>query len=217
MDSLDPQIATKKNVLGQPFEPCSFEPLTGFYRDGCCNTGPNDLGVHTVCCIVTEEFLATSARLGNDLSTPMPQYGFPGLHPGDQWCVCAARWLQVVKAGCPLPGRPRIHPRGHPRNHPLRDPPPVRSHPQDPPLARTVRQRSVVSTHQRAVISTHQRSVASTHQKSVISTKGGFIAVAERPASRHLLQETIPPPAIFPSTFIFINPWFDTPRLIGEL
>jgi uncharacterized protein (DUF2237 family) len=103
MATIDPQLAPKKNVLGQPLEPCSFDPLTGFYRDGCCNTGPNDLGVHTVCCVVTEEFLAVSARLGNDLSTPMPQYGFPGLHPGDQWCVCAARWLQVVQAGAPCP------------------------------------------------------------------------------------------------------------------
>jgi uncharacterized protein (DUF2237 family) len=77
--------------------------MTGFYRDGCCSTGPDDIGVHTVCCIVTAEFLATSARLGNDLSTPMPQYGFPGLQPGDRWCVCAARWLQVYKAGAACP------------------------------------------------------------------------------------------------------------------
>jgi uncharacterized protein (DUF2237 family) len=77
--------------------------MTGFYRDGCCNTGPNDLGVHTVCCVVTAEFLAASARLGNDLSTPMPQYGFPGLQPGDRWCVCAARWLQVYQAGAACP------------------------------------------------------------------------------------------------------------------
>jgi uncharacterized protein (DUF2237 family) len=103
MDNIDAHVAPKKNVLGQPLAPCSFEPLTGFFRDGCCNTGPNDLGVHTVCCIVTADFLATSARLGNDLSTPMPQYGFPGLKPGDQWCVCANRWLQVVQAGSPCP------------------------------------------------------------------------------------------------------------------
>jgi len=93
-----------KNVLGTPLEPCGFDPVTGFYRDGCCNTGPQDLGVHTVCAVVTEEFLETSARLGNDLSTPMAQYGFPGLKPGDRWCVCAGRWLEVQRAGaaCPI-------------------------------------------------------------------------------------------------------------------
>ena len=99
----EPQLAPQKNVLGQPLEPCGFDPLTGFYRDGCCNTGPDDRGLHTVCCVVTEEFLAVSAELGNDLSTPMPQYGFPGLKPGDRWCVCAGRWLQVVKAGAACP------------------------------------------------------------------------------------------------------------------
>jgi uncharacterized protein (DUF2237 family) len=77
--------------------------MTGFYRDGCCNTGPDDLGLHTICCIVTEKFLAMSARLGNDLSTPMPQFGFPGLKPGDRWCVCAARWLQAQQAGAACP------------------------------------------------------------------------------------------------------------------
>jgi len=97
------QQPTAKNVLGQPLEPCGTDPLTGFYRDGCCNTGPDDRGVHTVCCIVTADFLAASARLGNDLSTPMPQYGFPGLRPGDRWCVCATRWLQVHRAGAPCP------------------------------------------------------------------------------------------------------------------
>jgi uncharacterized protein (DUF2237 family) len=98
------EISTAKNVLGQPLEPCGFDPLTGFFRDGCCNTGPQDMGVHTVCCVVTEKFLETSARLGNDLSTPMPQYGFAGLQPGDRWCVCADRWLQVERAGagCPV-------------------------------------------------------------------------------------------------------------------
>ncbi len=85
-------------------EPCGYDPLTGFFRDGCCNTGPQDLGVHTVCCVVTEKFLETSARLGNDLSTPMPQYGFAGLQPGDRWCVCADRWMDVERAGagCPV-------------------------------------------------------------------------------------------------------------------
>ncbi len=77
--------------------------MTGFYRTGCCETGPDDLGVHTVCCIVTEEFLEASKRLGNDLITPMPQYGFSGLKPGDRWCVCAARWLQVQQAGAACP------------------------------------------------------------------------------------------------------------------
>jgi len=98
-----PKISTQKNVLGQPLETCGKEPLTGFYRDGCCNTGPEDLGAHTVCCLLTEEFLAASAELGNDLSTPMPQYGFPGLKPGDRWCVCAARWLEVQRAGAACP------------------------------------------------------------------------------------------------------------------
>jgi uncharacterized protein (DUF2237 family) len=97
------QLTPQKNVLGQTLETCGVDPVTGFFRDGCCNTGPDDLGVHTVCCILTDEFLATSKRLGNDLSTPMPQYGFPGLKAGDRWCVCAARWLQVQEAGSPCP------------------------------------------------------------------------------------------------------------------
>jgi uncharacterized protein (DUF2237 family) len=102
-----PTLAPQKNVLGQPLEPCGGHedesPTTGFYRDNCCNTGPDDRGLHTVCCIVTAEFLAMSRQLGNDLSTPMPQYGFPGLRPGDRWCVCAARWLQVYEAGAACP------------------------------------------------------------------------------------------------------------------
>jgi uncharacterized protein (DUF2237 family) len=98
-----PQISTQKNVLGQPLETCGGDPVTGFYRDGCCNTGPDDLGLHTICCLVTDEFLAKSAELGNDLATPMPQYGFPGLRAGDRWCVCAARWLQVQRAGAACP------------------------------------------------------------------------------------------------------------------
>jgi hypothetical protein len=93
----------QKNVLGQRLETCGREPLTGFYRDGCCNTGPEDLGMHTVCCLVTDEFLRVSAELGNDLSTPMPQFDFPGLKAGDRWCVCAARWLQVQRAGAACP------------------------------------------------------------------------------------------------------------------
>lgn len=95
---------TAKNVLGQPLAVCGCDPMTGFYRTGCCETGPDDLGVHTVCCIVDEKFLSASKALGNDLSTPMRQFGFPGLQPGDRWCVCAARWLQVqqVGAACPV-------------------------------------------------------------------------------------------------------------------
>jgi uncharacterized protein len=87
------------NVLGSPLLPCSVAPLTGFYRDGCCNTGIEDRGLHTVCVQVTAEFLAFSRNCGNDLSTPVPQYGFPGLQPGDRWCLCAARWEQARQAG----------------------------------------------------------------------------------------------------------------------
>lgn len=85
------------NVLGKELEPCSTEPLTGFYRDGCCNTGADDLGVHSVCAEVTEEFLAFSKSVGNDLSTPRP--GFAGLEPGDHWCICAPRWQEAFLAG----------------------------------------------------------------------------------------------------------------------
>lgn len=88
-----------RNVLGEPLEDCSFDPLTGFFRDGCCGTGPEDVGVHTVCAVVTEAFLAFSAARGNDLSTPRPEFGFPGLKPGDRWCLCAARWLEAWEAG----------------------------------------------------------------------------------------------------------------------
>ncbi len=91
------------NVNGEPLELCSLEPLTGFYRDGYCNTGPEDLGSHTVCVIVTAEFLEHQRSVGNDLSTPMPQYGFAGLRPGDRWAVCAARWLQSYEAGVMAP------------------------------------------------------------------------------------------------------------------
>lgn len=84
------------NVLGMPLVPCSTDPLTGFYRDGCCNTGPSDRGSHTVCVIVTDEFLAMSKYLGNDLSTPRPEYRFAGLKAGDRWCLCAARFLQAA-------------------------------------------------------------------------------------------------------------------------
>src|SRR5277367_5868879 len=92
-----------RNVLGQPLATCGCEPMTGFYRDGCCNTGPNDFGVHTICCIVDAPFLAASKAFGNDLSTPMPQFGFPGLKPGDRWCVCAARWLEALTHGVQSP------------------------------------------------------------------------------------------------------------------
>jgi uncharacterized protein (DUF2237 family) len=93
----------QRNVLGGSLEVCSLEPLTGFYRDGFCNTGPDDVGSHTVCAVVTADFLAHQALIGNDLSTPMPQYGFPGLQPGDQWGVCAGRWLQSFEAGVAAP------------------------------------------------------------------------------------------------------------------
>jgi uncharacterized protein len=88
------------NVVGGELQPCSHDPLTGFYRDGCCATGTEDAGSHTVCAIVTPEFLRFSALAGNDLSTPRPQWAVPGLEPGDRWCVCAARWLEAYDAGC---------------------------------------------------------------------------------------------------------------------
>lgn len=88
-----------RNVLGGVLQTCSLDPLTGFTRNGCCDTGPEDRGSHTVCAVVTAEFLAFSRAQGNDLSTPMPQYGFPGLKPGDQWCLCAPRWAEALAAG----------------------------------------------------------------------------------------------------------------------
>ncbi len=88
-----------KNVLGDDLITCSVDPLTGFYRDGCCNTGADDAGVHTVCAEVTDEFLAFSASRGNDLSTPRPEFGFAGLTAGDRWCLCAARWAEALEAG----------------------------------------------------------------------------------------------------------------------
>jgi uncharacterized protein len=87
------------NVLGEPLKPCSFDPMTGFWRDGCCNTGPADRGRHTVCARMTAEFLAFSRASGNDLSTPRPEFGFPGLHPGDRWCLCVDRWKEAWLAG----------------------------------------------------------------------------------------------------------------------
>lgn len=87
-----------RNVLGEKLQSCGEDPVTGFYRDGCCNVGPDDLGVHSVCVRVTAEFLEFSKARGNDLSTPMPQFGFEGLKPGDQWCLCAARWKEAFDA-----------------------------------------------------------------------------------------------------------------------
>ena len=92
--------AESLNVFGETLIECSADPLTGFLRDGCCNTGDSDAGVHTVCCKVTEEFLQYSRAAGNDLSTPRPEFAFPGLKPGDHWCLCAARFLQAHDEGC---------------------------------------------------------------------------------------------------------------------
>lgn len=88
-----------RNVLGGRLRPCSVEPLTGFTRSGCCETGPEDAGSHTVCAVMTAAFLAFSKSRGNDLSTPRPEYGFPGLRPGDRWCLCAPRWQEAFLAG----------------------------------------------------------------------------------------------------------------------
>lgn len=89
----------QRNVLGGPLAVCSTDPVTGFYRNGCCDTGPDDRGVHTVCAVMTTAFLDFSSRVGNDLSTPRPEYGFAGLKPGDRWCLCAARWEEARHAG----------------------------------------------------------------------------------------------------------------------
>lgn len=93
--SQDPNV----NVVGGALLTCSNEPLTGFFRDGCCSTGPDDLGSHTVCVVMTEEFLAFSSEAGNDLSTPRPEWGFEGVRPGERWCLCAPRWLEAYEAG----------------------------------------------------------------------------------------------------------------------
>lgn len=97
-DPRRPRRAASINVLGEPLKPCSEAPVTGFFRDGCCNTGAEDHGLHVVCVVTTAEFLAFSKSRGNDLSTPMPEYGFPGLRPGDRWCLCAARWQEALEA-----------------------------------------------------------------------------------------------------------------------
>jgi uncharacterized protein len=96
-------VADERNVLGGELEPCGTDPVTGFFRDGCCSTGPEDLGSHTVCAVVTAEFLSHQRRVGNDLTTPRPEYRFPGLRPGDRWCVVASRWLQAYEAGVAAP------------------------------------------------------------------------------------------------------------------
>ncbi|WP_194724016.1 DUF2237 family protein [Noviherbaspirillum malthae] len=88
-----------RNIFGEPLVPCSFDPLTGFFRDGCCKTNAEDTGTHVVCAIMTDEFLSFSASRGNDLSTPVPEWGFPGLKSGDQWCLCALRWMEALEAG----------------------------------------------------------------------------------------------------------------------
>jgi hypothetical protein len=97
-DRFDPEA---KNVLGGELQPCSERPLTGFFRNGCCETSAEDVGMHTVCAVMTAEFLAFSARVGNDLSTPQPH--FPGLKPGDRWCLCAPRWKEALDAGVAPP------------------------------------------------------------------------------------------------------------------
>ena len=97
--SRDPDV----NVVGGELLACSNDPVTGFYRDGCCGTGPEDVGSHTVCVVTTAAFLEFSRMAGNDLSTPHPDWGFPGLTAGDRWCICAARWLEAYRAGCAPP------------------------------------------------------------------------------------------------------------------
>jgi uncharacterized protein (DUF2237 family) len=94
-----PRRRASVNVLGGALEPCGTRPVTGFFRNGCCDTSRDDIGSHTVCAVMTADFLAFSKRAGNDLSTPMPQYGFTGLKPGDRWCLCAPRWQEALEAG----------------------------------------------------------------------------------------------------------------------
>jgi uncharacterized protein (DUF2237 family) len=98
-DPEDPGRKRSLNVLGGKLASCSTEPMTGFFRNGCCSTNKQDVGSHTVCAVMTAEFLAFSRSVGNDLSTPMPHFGFPGLKPGDRWCMCAPRWQEAFKAG----------------------------------------------------------------------------------------------------------------------
>ena len=102
-DTQAPEQQRAKNVLGGPLEECGTEPMTGWFRDGCCNTAPGDRGSHTICAVVTKEFLEHQASIGNDLATPHPQYGFPGLNPGDRWCVTAPNWLRAHMDGAAAP------------------------------------------------------------------------------------------------------------------
>jgi len=99
------QMENSVNVFGDPLQACSMDPVTGFFRDGCCNTSEQDAGSHTVCVDVTAEFLQFSRSRGNDLGTPVEEFGFPGLNPGDRWCLCAARWLEAEQAGA----APRVY------------------------------------------------------------------------------------------------------------
>jgi uncharacterized protein (DUF2237 family) len=109
VSSSDPAVtatgSSALNVLGEPLQECGCQPMTGWFRDGHCRTHPSDLGRHTVCCVVNEAFLSYSRAQGNDLSTPAPAWGFPGLKPGDHWCVCAGRWLEAYEDGMAPPVR----------------------------------------------------------------------------------------------------------------
>ena len=96
-------MTTERNVLGEALQPCGTDPMTGFFRDGCCSTGPEDVGSHTVCAVMTREFLEHQAAVGNDLVTPQPEWSFPGLSPGDRWCVVAVRWAQAYDDGAAAP------------------------------------------------------------------------------------------------------------------
>jgi len=102
-DTVTERDVTERNVVGGPLEPCGTDPMTGFYRDGCCSTGLEDRGLHTICAVVSAEFLEHQRSIGNDLSTPMPAYRFPGLRPGDRWCVTALNWLRAHDDGCAAP------------------------------------------------------------------------------------------------------------------
>jgi uncharacterized protein (DUF2237 family) len=99
----DPGPKKERNVLGGELDPCGTDPMTGFFRDGCCSTGPNDVGSHTICAVMTAEFLGHQRSIGNDLSTPRPEYRFPGLSPGDRWCVTALNWLRAERDGLAAP------------------------------------------------------------------------------------------------------------------
>ncbi len=113
-------MSQARNVLGEPLAECCSKPMTGFYRNGSCDTGPEDLGVHTVCIRVDAAFLAFSQAHGNDLSTPVPAFGFPGLKPGDCWCLCAERWKEALEAGLGAQSALDRDPRGDPRHRPAR-------------------------------------------------------------------------------------------------